>query len=203
MESKKAIATDAIEGIVNNSSADRLPIFDLIVAMEGLGFGLAIMVFAFGIVIPLPPPVPGIISLPIVFFSLQMMAGFKSPKLPKKFAKITIKRSTLAMLVRKSTPYIRRVESVLKPRLSFMISPVAERFVGLFIFIFSTFVLLPVPLSNFVPGVGVLTISFGLVAKDGLAVLLGIIIGLTGVSISIAAVLLGVEAFQYLKDLFF
>lgn len=202
MESKKSIATDAIEGFVNNSSSDRLPISDLISAMEGLGFGLAVMVFAFGIVIPLPPPVPGIISVPLVFFSLQMIAGFKSPKLPKRFAKMTVKRSTLAMLVRKSTPYIRRVEAVLRPRLSFMISPLAERIVGFFIFIFSTFVLLPMPLSNFIPGVGVLTIAFGLVAKDGLAVLLGIIIGLIGISISITAVLLGVEALHYIKDLF-
>jgi len=203
MDSKKAIATDAIEGVVNSSSSDRLPISNLIFAMEGLGFGLAILVFAFGIVIPLPPPVPGIISLPIVFFSLQMMAGFKSPKLPKKFAKMTIKRSTLAMLVRKSTPYIRKVESVLKPRLSFMISPIAERVVGFFIFVFSTFVLLPMPLSNFIPGLGVLTIAFGLVSKDGLAVLFGIFIGLIGISVSIAAVLLGVEAVHYVKDLLF
>ena len=203
MEQKKVIATDALEGVVNSSIADRLPIPDLIAAMEGVGFGLAVMIFAFGIIIPLPPPFPSIISVPLVIFSLQMVAGFKSPKLPRRFSKLTVKRSTLATLVRKSSPYIRRVENILRPRMFFMISPLAERIVGFFIFIFSSFILLPMPLSNFIPGLGILIIAFGLLGKDGLAVLCGIIVGLIGIAISITAVLLGVEALHYVKDWLF
>ncbi|MSP33836.1 MAG: exopolysaccharide biosynthesis protein [Rickettsiales bacterium] len=203
MDQKKVIATDAIEGVVNSSSSDRLLITDLMAAMEGVGFGLALMIFAFGILIPLPPPFPSIISIPLVIFSLQMMAGFKSPKLPKRFAKLTIKRSTLATLVRKSSPYIRRVESILRPRFYFMTKPFAERVVGFFVFAFATFILLPMPLSNFIPGFGILIISFGLLEKDGLAVILGIIVGLIGIAISIAAIFLGVEALQYIKDWLF
>lgn len=203
MDQKKVIATDAIEGVVNSSSSDRLPIADLMAAMEGVGFGLTIMIFAFGILIPLPPPFPSIISIPLVIFSLQMMVGFKSPKLPKRFAKLTIKRSTLATLVRKSSPYIRKVEGILRPRFYFMTKPVAERIVGFFIFAFSAFILLPMPLSNFIPGFGILIIAFGLLGKDGLAVLFGIFVGLVGITISITAVLLGVEALHYIKDWLF
>lgn len=203
MDQKKVIATDAIEGVVNSSSADRLPIADLMAAMEGVGFGLAVMIFAFGILIPLPPPFPSLISVPLVIFSLQMMAGFKSPKLPQRFAKLTVKRSTLATLVRKASPYIRRVEGVLRPRLSFMTTPFAERIVGFFVFAFSTFILLPMPLSNFIPGFGILIIAFGLLGNDGLAVICGIVVGITGLAISITAVLLGVEALHYIKDWIF
>lgn len=172
-------------------------------AMEGVGFGLAVMIFAFGILIPLPPPFPSLISVPLVIFSLQMMAGFKSPKLPQRFAKLTVKRSTLATLVRKASPYIRRVEGVLRPRLSFMTTPFAERIVGFFVFAFSTFILLPMPLSNFIPGFGILIIAFGLLGNDGLAVICGIVVGITGLAISITAVLLGVEALHYIKDWIF
>jgi hypothetical protein len=59
------------------------------------------------------------------------------------------------------------------------------------------------PLSNFIPGLGILIISFGLLGKDGLVVILGIVVGVSGLAISITAVLLGVEAFHYLKALFF
>lgn len=203
MDQKKVIATEAIEVVVNSSSSDRLPISDLMTALEGAGFGLAVMIFAFGILIPLPPPFPSIISVPLVIFSLQIMAGYKSPKLPKKFAKMTIKRSTLALLVRKSSPYIRRVESILRPRFLFMTTPFSERLVGFFIFIFSSFILLPMPLSNFIPGFGILIIAFGLLGKDGLAVLCGIFVGCCGIAISITAVLLGVEAVNYIKDWIF
>lgn len=203
MDQKKILATELMEKAVNKSSADRMLIADLIAAMDGAGFGLAIMIFAFGVTIPLPPPVPGIVSIPLVIFSLQMLFGYESPKLPKYFANLSIKRQLLATLVRKASPYIRKVEKILKPRLLFMTTSTAERIVGFFIFLFSLFILLPMPLSNFLPGVGILIISFGITGKDGLAVLAGIVIGMFGLTISLTAVFLGVEALHYLKEVLF
>ena len=52
------------------------------------------------------------------------------------------------------------------------------------------------------PGFGILVISFGLLGKDGLVVICGIITGLTGIAISITAILIGVEALAYIKNLF-
>ena len=198
----KIIATQLIEDVVNKASSDRILIKDLVDAMDSVGFGLVIMIFAFGLIIPLPPPFPSIISLPLLVFSVQMVMGYTSPKLPKRFAKLSVKRSVLAMLTKKSSPYIHKVERILKPRLLFMTSANAERVIGFFILIFSTFVTVPLPLSNFIPGLGVLIISFGLLGKDGLVVILGIMVGITGIVVSIAAVFLGVEAIYYLKDLF-
>lgn len=198
----KIIATQLIEDVVNKASSDRILIKDLVDAMHSIGFGLVIMIFAFGLIIPLPPPFPSIISLPLLVFSVQMVMGYTSPKLPKRFAKLSVKRSVLAMLTKKSSPYIHKVERILKPRLLFMTSVNAERVIGFFILIFSTFVTVPLPLSNFIPGLGVLIISFGLLGKDGLVVILGILVGIAGIVVSIAAVFLGVEAIYYLKDLF-
>lgn len=201
MNQHKIITTQIIEDFVNKSSSDRIPIHDLIEAMDGVGFGLTMMIFAFGVIIPLPPPFPSIISLPLVIFSLQMIVGYSAPKLPKTFSNLSVKRSVLAMLVQKSSPYIRKVEKVLKRRLLFMTSPIAERVVGIFTLIFSIFILLPVPLSNLIPGIGILVISFGLLGEDGLVVIVGIAIGMIGVFISISALLFGVEAIYYLKKL--
>lgn len=193
MDQHKIITTQVIEDVVNSSSSDRIPFQDLVHAMDSVGFGLVMMIFAFGIIIPTPPPFPSIISIPLVVFSMQMMIGYQAPKLPKKFAKLTVKRSVLAMLVKKSSPYIRKVERILQPRLLFMTSNIADRIVGFFVLLFSSFVLLPMPLSNFIPGLGVLIISFGLLGKDGLVIILGIFVGLAGIAISLAAILLGVE----------
>jgi len=202
-DQNNVITTQVIEDVVNKTSSDRVPIKDLVDAMDSIGFGLAIMIFAFGIIIPLPPPFPSIISIPLVIFSMQMVAGYGSPKLPKRFANLSVKRSVLAMLIKRSSPYIRKVEKILKPRLSFMTSAIAERIIGAFILIFASFILMPMPLSNFIPGLGILIISFGLLGKDGLVVILGIVVGVSGLAISITALLLGVEAFHYLKALFF
>ncbi len=202
MTQNKIITTQAIEDVVNKSSADRIQVRDLVDAMQAIGFGLAMMIFAFGIIIPLPPPFPSIIAMPLIIFSLQMIAGYTAPKLPKRFEKISVKRSVVAMLVQKSAPYIRKVEHILRPRLAFVTKPRAERVIGVFTLIFSSFIVLPMPLSNFIPGLGILIISFGLLGKDGLVVICGIIVGLMGIAISTTAVLLGVEALYYIKNFF-
>ena len=193
MTQNKIITTQAIEDVVNKSSSDLIPIGDLVDAMQAIGFGLVMMVIAFFVIIPMPPPGPSVIAAPLILFSLQMIVGYTAPKLPKRFGKRTIKRSTVAMLVKKSAPYIRKVEHILRPRLGFVTTPIGERVVGVFIFIFSAFIFFPMPLSNFIPGLGILIISFGLLGKDGLVVICGIIIGLMGIAISVTAVLLGVD----------
>jgi hypothetical protein len=203
VDQEHIIKTEIIEDLVNKTSSDRVLVKDIVIAMESVGFGLIIMIFAFGIIIPLPPPFPSIISTPLVFFSIQMILGYNSPRLPKKFSNISVKRSVLAMLLQRSSPYIRKIERILRPRLFFMISDMTQRIVGFFILLFSTFILLPMPLSNFIPGLGVLIISFGLLGKDGLIVIAGIITGLFGITISTIFVFLGVEALGYLKHFFF
>jgi hypothetical protein len=203
VDQQKLITTQVLEDIVKNASSDRILIRDIVDAMEAVGFGLAMMIFSLAILIPMPPPIPGIVAIPLIIFSLQMIAGYSAPKLPKIISDLSIKRKILAILVQKSSPYIRRVERFLRPRLLFVTTTQAERVVGIFTLIFSLFVLIPVPFSNFVPGLGVLIISFGLLGKDGLVVILGIIVGIIGVIISIIAIFLGLEAFNYIKDFFF
>ncbi len=202
MTQNKIITTQAIEDVVNKSSSDRIPIGDLVDAMQAIGFGLVIMVIAFCIIIPMPPPVPSVIAIPLIIFSFQMIVGYASPKLPKRFEKYTVKRSIVAMVVKKSAPYIHKVEHILRPRLGFVTTSIGERVIGVFIFIFSSFIFFPMPLSNFIPGLGILIISFGLLGKDGLVVICGIVVGLIGIAISTTAVLLGVEALYYIKNFF-
>lgn len=199
---KTSIATKAIEDVVKSSSSDRVAINDVINAMDGVGFGLVMMIFAFGIIIPTPPPFPSIISVPLVVFSFQMFTGYSSPRLPKKFINLSVKRSVLAMLVQKSSSLIRKIERFLKPRYTFMTSPLAERITGFFILLFSSFIVLPMPLSNYIPGLGILIASFGMLSKDGLVVILGIIVGCLGIALSIMAIFLGIEFITNIKNFF-
>ena len=198
----KTVTTEILEDVVNKTTADKISIKDLIIAMDAGGFGLIMTIFSLPIIIPLPPPFPSLISIPMVVFSFQMMIGCKSPRLPEKLSNLSVKRSVLAMMVEKSAPYIRKAETFVKPRLSMLSSDWFRRVIGLFCFVFSMSVLLPMPLSNFIPGMGVLIASFGLLGKDGIIILLGLTIGSIGVVITTIAVLLGVEAFNFIKDFF-
>lgn len=203
MNKKRKISTHQIEDLVKATPSDRVKVSDLVNAMEGAGFGLTLMICSFGVLIPLPPPAPSIISIPLAIFAFQMMIGLKSPRLPKRIARMTVKRSILITLVRISSPYISRVERILRPRLIFMSSILAERLIGALAFLFSTSILLPIPFSNFIPGLGILIISFGLTSRDGLIMIFGIFVGLIGMIVSAMTIFWGLEVFVYLKNLIF
>jgi hypothetical protein len=199
---KTSMATKAIEDVVKSSSADKVSINDVINAMDSVGFGLIMMIFAFGIIIPTPPPFPSIISFPLVVFSYQMFIGYPSPRLPKRFANLAVKRSILAMIVQKSSSVIRKIERFLKPRCLFMSKPLAEKITGFFMLLFSSFIVLPMPLSNYIPGLGILIASFGMLSRDGLVIILGITIGCFGIAISVLAIFLGIEFITNIKSFF-
>lgn len=203
MDKKHTITTQVIEDVVNNSSSDRILVHDLVDGMKASGFGLVMMIFAFGVTIPLPPPFPNIIAIPLLIFSIQMTLAYDSPKLPKSFSNLSVKRSVVATLVQKSSPYIRKIERFLRPRLAFVTSKIGERIIGVLTALFAIVAVIPFPFSNFIPGIGILVTAFGLLGKDGLVVIIGIMIGLIGVIISLLAMFLGVEFFNYIRDLLF
>lgn len=197
---KKIVTTEILSDAIKGNTSDKIPVQDLITAMDCGGFGLIMTIFSLPIIIPLPPPFPSLISIPMIIFSLQMMLGYKSPILPKILSSLTIKKSVLATMLEKSTPYINKAEGFTKSRLSTLSSNWFTKIIGLFCFIFSTSVLLPLPLSNFLPGLGVLITSFGLLSKDGVVILLGLIIGSVGVLITTLITLLGVHGLYMAKD---
>jgi len=200
VDKKKAIATEILKDVVNKSNSDRVSINDLMTSMNSGGFGLVMMIFSLPIIIPIPPPFPSLISIPLIIFSFQMMIGLKFPKLPKMLSNFSIQRSILAMLVEKSSHYLRKVEKLLKRRMTFLSSGWFERVIGLFIFIFSLSILLPLPFTNFLPGIGVLMISFGLIGHDGLVIIIGVLIGIIGIIATVTAIFVGVGAIYMIKD---
>lgn len=197
---QKVVATDILEDVVKKTSADKISVHDLIVAMDAGGFGLVMTLFSLPIIIPLPPPFPSLISIPMVVFAFQLMIGLKSPSLPKRISNYSISRHILASTVEKAAPYIRRAEGFMRPRLLILSSSIFKQVIGFFCFIFSMFILLPMPLSNFLPGMGVLISSFGLLSRDGVIILIGLLIGCIGLTITLSIVFLGVEVFGFAKD---
>jgi hypothetical protein len=83
-----------------------------------------------------------------------------------------------------------------------MSKPLAERFTGFFMLLFSSFIVLPMPLSNYIPGLGILIASFGMLSRDGLIIILGIFIGCFGIAVSVLAIFLGIEFITNIKSFF-
>ena len=186
-QDKKA-ASDVLQGVVDNHHEDLIALGQIKDVLHERGFGILMIIFSLPLCIPVPAP-PGLTllpSLPLLFFSFQMIIGKSAPWLPKWIASKQLKRTTLAMLVQKANPWLKKIEKLLKSRFAFASSKRGERVVGIFCFICSLSITNPVPGSNLVPAIGISLMSLGLVSKDGIVIVIGMLVGMVGVLIGLA-----------------
>ena len=83
-----------------------------------------------------------------------------------------------------------------KPRLKLFTSHLGARIIGVLMIAPMASILIPLPSTNTVPGIGVAVAALGLIERDGVLVILGLVIGLAWVAL---LVFLGLEAASLIK----
>lgn len=194
--SRQEAASDVLERAVNQHDTDDVSLGDLMQALHERGFGLLMLVLVLPncVPVPVPPGVSTIFSLPLLYLSVQMLAGLDSPRLPSWLRNKKINRRTLAKIVQAANPKLRKIEILLRPRLSFASTRTGEKILGFFWLLFAISIAIPLPMTNFIPGIGILVSALGLLSKDGLVVLLGIAIGIGGLCVTAMVLILGAQA---------
>jgi hypothetical protein len=154
--------------------------------MEALGeraFGVILFALAIPVCIPFLYGIPQIISLPMLALAAQMAAGRHEPWLPQKFAARRLSKAGLVRMGRMARRWFGWVERIARPRLLFLSSRAGERIVGAVFCLFCVSILTPLPLTNSAPGMAVAIAALGLISRDGILVLLGVIWGLIWIAI--------------------
>lgn len=141
-------------------------------------FGLFLLVLALPCCIPFLYGVPQVVALPLLFIAGQMVLGWGKPWLPQKLGERQVATASLAALARRADPWLRRVEAVSRPRLAALTRRPLDQLVGLALLAFSISILVPIPATNTVPGIAVAVVAIGLLQRDGILVVLGMILGL-------------------------
>jgi hypothetical protein len=94
-------------------------------------------------------------------------------------------------------PAFRRLERVSRPRMTFLETPIAMRLMGAVILVLALGLLFAPPFVGQIPlGLAVCLVGLGLVERDGLVVLGGLVIGTVGLTLSLGfvyAILSGLE----------
>ena len=172
--------------VVADNKKDILTVGEIKDSLHARGFGILMALAALPLCLPIPVP-PGyttIFSIPLFIFSIQMIIGMKAPWLPVWLKQKKISKERIEKLVKKSSPWLCKIEKYLRPRITYISINVWERMVGIFSFVFAVSISIPLPLTNFPPGWGILIMSLGLLSRDGVTILIGMIIGTIGVGIT-------------------
>ena len=163
----------SFEAMAEESGEAGLSLHDILDRLDERAFGAMLFILALPCAIPFLWGVPQIVSLPMMALTLQMLAGRHEPWLPEKFGQRMINKKQLTRLSGFGRKWFGWLERVAHPRLTFLTGKKSERLVALFLTAFSASVLLPIPGTNTVPGIAVAIVAFGLMARDGILVLLG------------------------------
>lgn len=174
--------------------------------LEGLherGFGILLLIFSLPMALPLPVP-PGInviLALPIVLLTAQQSIGRHTIWMPDNLKKKTISRDTFHGFLDKATPFLETLEIIIKPRLGFMTQGVFSNIIGVLGLVMALTTMIPLPLTNTVPCIGISIMAIGVLSRDGLAVLAGALIGIGWVILlAWAVIFLGTEGIDIIKD---
>jgi hypothetical protein len=150
-------------------------------------FGLFLLILALPCCIPFLYGVPQVVALPLLFIAGQMVLGWGKPWLPQKLGERRVATANLAALARRADPWLRRIEAVSRPRLAVLTRRPLDQLVGVALLAFSAAILVPVPGTNTVPGIAVAIVAIGLLQRDGILVLLGLILGVAWIGTLLVA----------------
>lgn len=161
--------------------AGSVTLAEVLTAVGERSFGALLVILAIpNMVAGLIPGLSIVLGLPLLLVSLQLVVGAERPWLPRRLARLEIRRSDLRRMLERTRPAVRRLERALQPRLEFLTSPWAERLIGLGCLALSVLVFLPVPFANLVPAAGIMLFGFSMLERDGLMALAAM--GIVGVS---------------------
>ena len=143
--------------------------------MSGLGrraFGMLLFVSALPAFIPIP--IGGAIAGPlVVLIGVQLLLGLRRPWLPGFLARRGPKREALARFYRLLSPWLARLEHLIRPRLAWVLDQrVAATLTGLLLVLLGVLTSLPIPFTNFLFGTMALMFALALLERDGALMLL-------------------------------
>jgi hypothetical protein len=105
----------------------------------------------------------------------QMIVGRTEIKLPAALLKRTVPRRSLAVAINVILPVLERAEKAVRPRWSWATHVIAQRLLGFVVFLLALTIAFPFLGFDMLHAAALFIISLGLVEKDGLAIMIGIV----------------------------
>lgn len=146
---------------------DRISIAQLMDKFGGRALGGLLMIFGLFCALPLPPGATTVLGAPLLLLAPQMMVGKAAPWLPKRVRDHSVRTEDLRRALPRALPWLRRLEAISRPRLTFLFAPAGQRVIGFICTILAVVLILPIPLGNMAPALAVTILSLAVVQRDG------------------------------------
>ena len=174
-----------LEEILDSAPADYFTLGWLTATLEQRSFGIMILFLGLLGTAPVGSTVPGLL---LAVLAVQMIAGRGQPIFPQFIATRRLPTRSLRLVGERAIPFLKFLERAIHPRWPVAFEA-ARRAVGVVILLLTAVLLLfPVPLSNVVPAIVIAVISLAYIEEDGLLLLVALLVAVTLIGLTFAAV---------------
>ncbi|CAN7504309.1 exopolysaccharide biosynthesis protein [Phenylobacterium sp. LjRoot164] len=157
-----------------DSRGERVALGEILAGVEEEGgAGPVLLLLVLPILVPLPPGFSMVLSLPLLFVAPQIVLGRRRLWLPRGLRRQSVKHADLAKVIHRLLPLIERMETFVRPRLTFLASGLGVRAVGVACTLIALVLVLPIPFANLAPAAALGVFALGVSRRDGLVVLVG------------------------------
>lgn len=151
----------------------KLYLGELVNAFGERGFGALMLFFGLlNVAIGIIPGTTTVLGAPLLLMGLQLAIRQDQLWLPRWALKQSIEREAYRQGVEKVLPRLRKMERLSKARLSIMTSELSEVLIGVVTVLLSIILVLPIWGGNLIPALIISTFGFGLMQRDGLAIVI-------------------------------
>ena len=190
----------ALETIAETAPEDGLTLGAFTHKLGERVFGVVLFALAIPVCMPFLYGVPQVVALPMGALAIQMALGRPRPWMPERFRERRIERAGLTRMADGARKWFGWLEALARPRLRVLSGPTSERLVGAIFVAFCASILVPLPATNTTPGIAIAIASLGLITRDGLLVLAGLILGTAWIALLVGGfILLGPAFIELLK----
>ena len=168
-----------LDGYTAGDPGELLPLKVLLAGLGRRAYGMLLFVATLPAFIPIP--IGGAISGPlVVLIGVQLLWGRRRPWLPRFLASRGPHRHALARFYRLVSPWLARLERLVRPRLPVLLHYRAARvFTGLLLVLLGLLLALPIPLTNYRFGAILLLFALAMLERDGALMLVAWACGVT------------------------
>jgi len=171
--------SELLTDIINNIEGDTASLGRFVEGFNERGFSIILLMLGI-MTIFTPPGLTLLIGIFPMFFAVQMVLGQNKPWLPEFFKNKRLQKSTFQKVIDRASKYIIKLEEKTKVRLTSILTKQGERIIGAISVICAASIMIPLPFTNFAPGLGIAIMGLGLLLRDGLITIIGAVLGLVG-----------------------
>lgn len=196
--SARMSASRLLRAFASQWTAERVRLGDVADALGDRAYGLLLLIFAFPNIFPHPiPGLSALLGIPLVLVAAQLLIGLPKPWFPKMLGDRSMARADFVRMAETIIPWIERMERFLRPRILFLSDRPTERMLAALCLVLATALALPIPLGNILPALAVSLIALGLVERDGVAIIAGVVVGAVSMIVVAAVVVAAFKMFIF------